>query len=778
MSDNEMNKLLKTTAIALSAAMMIGFFAAPVCCAADDSAVEAAAVADNITVVPSGASAEEIQGEIYNRAGRGGIVKLKGEYTIEQPIVIYEGLTLDATDAVINSSCEYAVNSFRQKNVTVIGGTWNISSGYFAKISGCSGVTIDSVTVNGGGTFDYGNLFSYMSDGMVVNNCTFNNCSETAVYAYKSTDFTVTGTKINNCGGHGIRIFASDNIRLLNNKLDGICGDGLNISTCEKAGNISANIIKNVKVNSKLDIDPLTKEARSGCGIAVSKCNNMNIGSSFAYNGAIFLGNVIAGCAADGIHLNITNGTFIEKTNFSYISGDGIHNSAAKETTVQNCTFRIIKGSALSFVPGPVNSVALENRQGKNSVIKGNTIDTTNQYGILLSKTDGTSVTENTINNCKNYGIVVNTCTNANIVANDITKTKTSNNSGVSVTDDSKNIKVINNSDVKIKLDKTLISLGKGESYKLKAEVTPDAYPDKTVTWESSDTKVVSVRNGEIKAVSNGWAIITAKTKTGAAVSCKVNVYNAPAAVSLSKSAVSIGVGEKFSVSAILPAGSASAARWYSCSDSSVVKMTKTYWTGDFVGQKVGTSIVTVRLYNGRTATCRVNVMAAPSSVSLPKKSLTIGVGETYSFGAVLPKNTSSAVRTFASSNGSVVKMTKTSWTGSFTGVKPGTAKVTVKLYNGKTAECIVYVKAAPKSVSLNKKEMTIKVGQTASLSAVLPANTGAAERTYKTNNSSVVQLLSTSWVCNFKALKPGTAIISVRLYNGRSATCKVTVVK
>ena len=122
--------------------------------------------------------------------------------------------------------------------------------------------------------------------------------------------------------------------------------------------------------------------------------------------------------------------------------------------------------------------------------------------------------------------------------------------------------------------------------------------------------------------------------------------------------------------------------------------------------------------------------------------------------------------------------MTKTSWTAAFTGVRPGSAKVLVKLYNGKTAECTVYVKAAPKSVSLNKKEMTLKVGQTASLSAVLPANTGSAERIYKTNNSSVVKLLSTSWVCNFKAFKPGSAIISVRLYNGRSATCKITVVK
>lgn len=777
-----MNILKKSLSVSVAALMTFSLWAAPVCMAADTDTAAASAVTtdEDITIIPSGASAEEIQGEIYNRVGKGGTIKLRGEYTFEQPIVLYGGQTLDASDAVITSNCEeYAVSPYyNNQNIRITGGTWNISSGYFAKMSRCSDITFDSVTVNGGGSFDYGNIFSYMSDRVTVKNCTINNSAENAVYAYKSTDFTVVGTKVNKCGGHGIRIFSCDNILLAGNTLDGICGDGMNISTCEKTGTISGNMIKNVTVNSKLDIDPVTKEARSGCGIAVSKCNNMKIGSSGAFEGTIYTGNNIAGCAADGIHLNITNGTLIENTVFSYISGDGIHNSASKETAVQNCSFKIIKGSGISFVPGPVASVALDNRQGKNSVIRNNKIDTTNEYGILLSKTDGMTVNENTINNCKNYGIVVNSCSNSKLLANNITKTKMSGNSGVSVTNDCKNVVVVNNSDVKLSLDKTSISLGKSESYTLKAALSPEAYPDKTITWQSSDKNIADVNNGRIIAKSVGTAVVTAKSKSGASASCKVNVLNAPGSVSLTKSAVSIGVGEKFSISSVLPSGCAAAARWYSSSDSSVVKMTKTYWTGEFIGQKVGTAVVKVTLYNGKTASCRVNVMAAPSSVSLPKKSLTIGVGESYSFGAVLPKDTASASRVYSSTNNYAVKMTKTSWTAAFTGVRPGSAKVLVKLYNGKTAECTVYVKAAPKSVSLNKKEMTLKVGQTASLSAVLPANTGSAERIYKTNNSSVVKLLSTSWVCNFKALKPGSAIISVRLYNGRSAICKITVVK
>ncbi len=772
-----MKKHLKTAALFISALLSVSIFV-PSCVyfAADTAVYESAAAAGNIKVIESGASAEEIQGEIYNLVGTGSTIKLVGEFELEHPLVLCSGQTLDATDAVISCDCEYAVNSLKQQDVCIKGGTWNIKGGYFTKISGCSNVSIDSVTINGGGVFDYGNIFSYSSDNVVVSKCTLNNSAATAVYAYKSTNFTVVDTKVNKADGHGIRIFASDNIRILGNTLDGINGDGLNISTCDKGGNISGNLIKNVTVNNKLDIDPLSKISRSGCGIAISKCNDMKVGMSFAFNGSVYENNNVAGCAADGLHINVSKGTIVNKTNFSYISGDGIHNSASRDTTVKNCYFKVIKGSAMSFVPGPSASVAGDYRLCQNSVITNNKIDTTNAYGILLSKTDGIKVNDNNINNCKEYGIAINSSNNITALCNNITKTMQKNNSGVSVTNDSKNVTVINNSDVKITLDKAYLSLGKGESYTLKATVKPDALPDKSLTWESSDTSIAVVKNGKVTSKATGVVNITAKNKSGATAVCRVTVQNAPQSVTLTKTAVSIGVGEKFSVASVLPSGSAAADRWYSSSDSSIVKMTKTYWTGEFVGQKVGVANVTVKLYNGKTATCRVNVMAAPTSVSLPKKSITIGVGESYSFGATLPKNTAAASRTFSSSDNSVVKMTKTSWMGTFTGVKPGTAKVSVTLYNGKKAECIVYVKAAPKSVSLSKKEITLKVGETASLSAILPANTGAAERTYRTNNSSVVKLLSTSWVCNFKALKPGTALISVKLYNGKSAVCKITV--
>ena len=115
---------------------------------------------------------------------------------------------------------------------------------------------------------------------------------------------------------------------------------------------------------------------------------------------------------------------------------------------------------------------------------------------------------------------------------------------------------------------------------------------------------------------------------------------------------------------------------------------------------------------------------------------------------------------------------------GKFKALKTGTAKITVRLYNGKTAVCTVYVNPAPAYVKMSKTSMTIKVGQTASVSAILSPGASAATRTYSTNDPSVIKMTRTDWTGTFKGLKPGTAYVTVKTYNGKTACCKVTVEK
>ncbi len=100
-----------------------------------------------------------------------------------------------------------------------------------------------------------------------------------------------------------------------------------------------------------------------------------------------------------------------------------------------------------------------------------------------------------------------------------------------------------------ITLDKTALDMYIGDTVTLTATVTPAAATDKTVTWSSSDTGVVTVDNGKIKAVGKGKATITAKTVNNKTATCEVTVYgvvSVPTAISglIYNGSEQIGVAE------------------------------------------------------------------------------------------------------------------------------------------------------------------------------------------------------------------------------------------
>ena len=249
--------------------------------------------------------------------------------------------------------------------------------------------------------------------------------------------------------------------------------------------------------------------------------------------------------------------------------------------------------------------------------------------------------------------------------------------------------------EIGMKISNSQLTLGKGETTKLSANIAPKNILGKTVSWRTSDSKILTVdKNGNVKAIGTGTAWITAYIPGNSefSASCKITVKNAPSKITLTKGILTIGVGEKYTLGASVNNGAAAAKRTYRTSNSSVVKMTRTDWNGVFVGQKPGIAYVTVKTYNGKESTCKVTVKAAPSSVTISKKNLTMKVGQTATLSCSVPSNAGCATRTFRTSNASVVKMTKTNWTGSFKAMKPGVAYVTVKTYNGKESTCKVTV--------------------------------------------------------------------------------------
>lgn len=77
-----------------------------------------------------------------------------------------------------------------------------------------------------------------------------------------------------------------------------------------------------------------------------------------------------------------------------------------------------------------------------------------------------------------------------------------------------------------VKLDKTEVSVVKGRTVTLTATVYPSTLTDKSVTWESSDTKIATVTSaGKVKGIKAGTATITCTSNaTGLSTVCTVTV--------------------------------------------------------------------------------------------------------------------------------------------------------------------------------------------------------------------------------------------------------------
>ena len=315
----------------------------------------------------------------------------------------------------------------------------------------------------------------------------------------------------------------------------------------------------------------------------------------------------------------------------------------------------------------------------------------------------------------------------------------------------------------KVTLNASSKALGVGETYALRA--TLPAGTGSKLTYSSDNRGVATVSAaGVITGKKAGRATVTVKTCNGRKASCLVTVKPAPKSLKFPMAAVTLGVGETLSVKATRNAGSAGAIAY-----ALDVKGFAGYRKGVLTGLAEGTATLTASTYNGRTAKLKVTVVPAPTAVKLKAATVALGLGETFALKPAVNAGSHSAAFACKSGNRAVARVTAA---GLVTTKKLGTATVTVKAYNGVRATCAVTVKKAPGKVTLNAAKRTLGVGETFALAATLPK--GTASQLRFSTSSKTVATVSAAGVITAK--KAGTATITVRTFNGKKATCKVTV--
>ena len=289
------------------------------------------------------------------------------------------------------------------------------------------------------------------------------------------------------------------------------------------------------------------------------------------------------------------------------------------------------------------------------------------------------------------------------------------------------------------------------------------------IRFESNHPEILSIDSvtGEARAVALGEAVVTATAYNGVSMSIPVCVKAAPSGVSIAHNSLTIGVGEKIAMPEItLGAEGEDCAGGYTLKSSN--KKYVAVSDGVIKGVRRGKAQITVTTYNGKTAKLSVNVYNAPSKLTLNTKSAILGVGESLQLSGALPKRTAGAV-SYSSNNEAIAIVSPD---GKITAVSTGTAVITARTFNGKTAACTVSVKDAPQSVALNRSSCSLGVGEIIQLSAIL--NEGSAGScTFESLNPEIV---STNAAGKLRANAPGEAEVEVRTYNGKTARCSITV--
>ena len=345
----------------------------------------------------------------------------------------------------------------------------------------------------------------------------------------------------------------------------------------------------------------------------------------------------------------------------------------------------------------------------------------------------------------------------------------------------------------KINLDKNYVSLEYNKSIKLTAFISPQNATNKKVEWVSSNPSLVTVdNNGNVKAVSNkdATATITVKTSDGKhSASAKVNVIKVEneikaTGIKLDKNSITLKYGTNTKlVATITPNNVTNKKVTWSSSNTNLVTVDN---NGNIsaIGNSSSTVTITAKTSDGKySASAKVSVIKVENEIKaagikLDKNSITLKYGtNTKLVATITPNNVTNKNVTWSSSNANLVTVDNNGNVKAV-GNKDGTATITVKTSNGKTAKCTVKVTAIKVTgVKLDKTSVTLEYGKTTRLTAtVSPSNAGNKKVTWTSSNTSLVKVDNNG---NIKAVgnKNGSATITVKTNDGAyTAKCTVKV--
>jgi uncharacterized protein YjdB len=192
---------------------------------------------------------------------------------------------------------------------------------------------------------------------------------------------------------------------------------------------------------------------------------------------------------------------------------------------------------------------------------------------------------------------------------------------------------------------------------------------------------------------------------------------------------------------------------------------------GNITGNKIGNTTITATTENGKSATCKITVKNAPSSIKLNVTSASIGIEEKSI--QLKPTMTDGYSRTkkYTSTSTNIATVDKN---GVVTGISEGTATITCTTYNGKKATCKIVVGKSPESIKItNSNNIIQKDSNNHKVTYSLSKGAYSYKITYSIKDTKIATVNSSGYITGKKC---GKTTLTIKTYNGKTATQQITV--
>lgn len=197
---------------------------------------------------------------------------------------------------------------------------------------------------------------------------------------------------------------------------------------------------------------------------------------------------------------------------------------------------------------------------------------------------------------------------------------------------------------------------------------------------------------------------------------------------------------------------------------------------GVITAKSVGTTVITVKTYNGKSAKCTITVKQPVTAIALSDAATTLWVGETKTLTATAtPTDASNTAVNWSSSDNNVATVSSK---GVITAKGKGTCTITCTAADGygTKSQCSVTVKQPVTTIAFSDASVSLWVGKTKALTATITPTTASNTTVNWSSSNTKVATVSSDGVVTAKG--KGSCTITCKAADGYGAiaTCPVTV--